>query len=271
MNVRFGPPPIRRPRPRKRLLLALAVIIMALLVIFVFGKQRGTAPAPAEQTNNTSTNKSSGNGVKPETNDEPLLSLTDPKSLWVVVNKKRPLDPPTYVPELADPSVTLNQARGSENMKVAASMAPALEALFEAARKDGVNLALASGYRSYATQERVYAREVKANGQAGADQVSARPGHSEHQTGLGVDVSPANGRCVITECFGSTPEGIWVRDNGWKHGFIIRYPQGKTDVTGYAYEPWHLRYVGNELAKDMADKKVETMEEWFKLNPAPGY
>lgn len=273
MNVRFTPPsPINRPRSRKRLWLVLIAIVLAGLVIFVFGRQQGRAPAPDDAvrtSENTGSDTSDTPAKQPE--PEPAFSLTEPTSPWVVVNKKRPLQPADFVPELTDPEVSRNQAHGSENMKVAKQMAPALEEMFTAAAQNGVKLALASGYRSYTTQRRVYDREVASNGQTEADKVSARPGYSEHQTGLGADVSPTDGRCVIQTCFGQTPEGVWVRDNAWRYGFIIRYPEGKTPVTGYSYEPWHIRYVGKELAAQMHEADILTMEEWFKLDAAADY
>lgn len=103
-----------------------------------------------------------------------------------------------------------------------------------------------SAYRSYDEQADVYAYWVALLGQEQADLISARPGHSEHQLGLAVDV--AGPSCDGWDCFGDTPEGRWVAANAHRYGFIIRYPEGGTPVTGYAYEPWHLRYVGPRAA-----------------------
>lgn len=118
----------------------------------------------------------------------------------------------------------------------------ALQEMFDAAAKDGISLWLASGYRSYSHQEGLYNRYVAEDGQAAADRYSARPGHSEHQTGLAFDLN------LLKQSFGTSPEGIWLAEHCHEYGFIIRYPEGKEAVTGYMYEPWHVRYLGKENA-----------------------
>ena len=110
-----------------------------------------------------------------------------------------------------------------------------------------------------------------ADDEASADDESARPGFSEHQTGLAVDVGMANATCEVDQCFGATPAGKWVAANGYKYGFIVRYPQGLSDITGYEYEPWHLRYVGVGLATEMHNKAVQTLEQFFDLPAATDY
>src|SRR5690606_14648016 len=112
----------------------------------------------------------------------------------------------------------------------------ALEQMFMAAKNEGLSLLLASGYRSYNLQVGVYNRNVREVGQAEADIRSARPGHSEHQTGLAVDVGAASRQCEIEECFSTLPEGKWVAANAYRFGFVIRYPQNKQGTTGYVYE-----------------------------------
>lgn len=135
----------------------------------------------------------------------------------------------------------------------------AFSAMRSEASRQGLSLYIASGYRSYATQDALYQRYVRESGQAAADRFSARPGHSEHQTGLALDVNSTSG------AFGSTPEGRWVRDNAHRFGFIVRYPQGKEHITGYMYEPWHLRWVGHDLAARLYSSGL-TMEEYFGLS-----
>jgi zinc D-Ala-D-Ala carboxypeptidase len=200
-----------------------------------------------------------------------LYSLTDSKSIWVVVNKQRALNPIDYAPSLTVPTIPLRLASASDEMHVSTQMAPALERLVAAGKSAGVNLMLASGYRSYSLQVLVYNSEVKNYGQAKADQESARPGHSEHQTGLAADLEPASRQCEIDQCFGSTPEGKWLAANAYKYGFIIRYPQGKQNITGYEYEPWHVRYVGTALSMEMHKEGINTLEEFFGLPSAPTY
>lgn len=199
-------------------------------------------------------------------------SLTDPNSIWVVVNKQRPLDPKEYVPaDLETPPVALRLAGTSSSMKLRKEAASALTHLFTAAESNGTPLRLSSGYRSYTYQVGLYNGYVDKEGQGSADAESARPGYSEHQAGLAVDVGNLNGSCEVKACFGDSPAGQWVAANSYKYGFIVRYPVGLTEVTGYEYEPWHLRYVGVDLATEMHRTGVQTLEEFFKLGAAADY
>jgi len=136
--------------------------------------------------------------------------------------------------------------------------------MFETAKNDGIDLMLGSGYRSYDVQAFYYNNYVNTYGQAEADRFSARPGTSEHQTGLALDVSGIDRVCYLEVCFEEQPAGKWVADNAHKFGFIIRYPEGKESITGYQYEPWHLRYVGQELATELNSLSL-TMEEFFEI------
>lgn len=125
--------------------------------------------------------------------------------------------------------------------------ATALEQLFEAAKEAGVPLSTVSGFRSYSKQSTIYSRKVNSVGVKAADRVSARPGTSEHQLGLAMDVAK-KGTSSLTKAFAKTEQGQWVCENAHKFGFIVRYLEGYEDVTGYSYEPWHIRYVGVEYA-----------------------
>ncbi len=201
-----------------------------------------------------------------------LYAISDPSSIWVVVNKRRPLSPKTYTPsQLVVPNMPLRLGTGSSEMRVSAAMSAALEQMALAAKKEGANLMLASGYRSYGSQSAIYSSHVKTYGQVSADRQSARPGHSEHQTGLAADLEPSNRTCEIAQCFGTLAEGKWLAANAYKYGFIIRYRSDKEAVTGYMYEPWHVRYVGVELATEMNKQGTTTLEEFFGLPAAPTY
>ena len=125
--------------------------------------------------------------------------------------------------------------------------ATALEQLFEAAGEAGVPLSTVSGYRSYSKQATIYQRKVDSIGRKAADRISARPGTSEHQLGLAMDIAK-KGASSLTTAFADTPQGRWVSENAHRYGFIIRYLKDYEDVTGYSYEPWHIRYVGVEQA-----------------------
>ena len=132
------------------------------------------------------------------------------------------------------------------------------QALTSAAAKENLNIWLGSGYRSYHDQEIIYANYVKEDGKELADTYSARPGYSEHQTGLVIDVN------TIDDAFGATPEAAWLAEHAHEYGFIIRYPYGKEAYTGYKYEPWHIRYVGSEVATKMY-KNNQCLEEYLKI------
>lgn len=199
------------------------------------------------------------------------FSVDDPKSIWVVVNKKRPL-PPGYAPsDLVVPDVTLRLDKINEEMELRQSAAEALKSLFSAAKaKAGYNLLLASGYRSEGAQKQLYNFYVQAKGAAAADSDSARPSYSEHQTGLAVDVGRSDHQCEVQACFAATPEARWLAENAYKYGFIVRYQPGKQAITGYVEEPWHLRYVGNALASQI-QRSGKSLEEFFGLPPAASY
>lgn len=134
--------------------------------------------------------------------------------------------------------------------------AAAFEQMRAEAASLGHELWIQSGFRSYATQVAVYNRWVSQEGVAGADRRSARPGHSEHQSGLAFDLN------TISEAFGYTPEGQWVAENAHRFGFIVRFPQGKEGVTGYIWEPWHLRYLGVGVATDVYNSGL-SLEEYL--------
>jgi D-alanyl-D-alanine carboxypeptidase len=228
--------------------------------------QNTQSSAQSNQSNDDTSTTSSANEI-----DKNKYSVSEPGSPWWVVNKKRPL-PAGYVPpDLVVPAVKLRLVASAEQMQFSKSAESALIKMFAAAAKDKITLVFGSGYRSEALQRQFYNQYVNQSGQQAADTFSARPGTSEHQTGLSFDVTSANGACHLETCFKDTPEGKWVATNGYKYGFIIRYPDGKTSITGYQYEPWHLRYVGTELATEMKRTGVQTMEEFFDLSPAPSY
>lgn len=167
-----------------------------------------------------------------------------------------------YVPE----PLRKTQVHGmSQSMREDA--AAALEELFQAAQSDGIKLSSVSGYRSYSKQSLIYSRKVGRTGsEAEADKLVARPGASEHQLGLAMDLATRNSS-TLSEKFGSTPEGQWVYANCQRFGFIVRYLKGYEDVTGYSFEPWHIRYVGPEHAEAIAASGLpfETYLSGWKL------
>lgn len=127
------------------------------------------------------------------------------------------------------------------------------------AASEGLDIYISSGYRSYYDQERIYNNYVERDGQEAADTYSSRPGHSDHQTGLAFDLNS------IDDSFGLTPESDWVAANAHKYGFIIRFPEGKEDITGYQYEPWHIRYLGVEKATEVYESGL-CLEEFLGVD-----
>jgi len=182
----------------------------------------------------------------------------DPDSIAVLVNKYHAL-PEDYVPQLE----ALGSRYGTGSLRPEA--AQAFWDMAEAARKDGVALRSVSAYRSYQTQSAIYQRYLKNSGQTATDTFSARPGHSEHQTGLALDINTASRGAH----FEGTPAYAWLVEQCAEYGFILRYPQGKEEITGYCFEPWHYRYVGVEAARACMEAGL-TYEEHLALRPVDG-
>ncbi|QFT89247.1 D-alanyl-D-alanine carboxypeptidase [Bacillus sp. THAF10] len=193
-------------------------------------------------------------------NDEKVIENVD--NMLVLVNKQQSL-PADYVPkDLTIPDVPFSFEGDYEKKYMREEAARALEQLFQAAQAENVEIFAVSGYRSYETQYGIYNSYIKKWGEKKTNAVSAIPGHSEHQTGLSMDISSRSAALDLTEEFGKTPEGKWVKEHASKHGFIIRYPEEGEPITGYQYEPWHLRYVGKEVAAYIHENNL-TLEEFF--------
>lgn len=185
----------------------------------------------------------------------------------MLVNKRNPVSPQGYEP----PLVSLASLGIGGGQWLHPEAADALTTMFADARAAGHSLTVTSGYRSYGTQQSIFNNEVAQNGREWAELVSARPGYSEHQTGLAADVWSPNQGCYLGACFGSTAAGRWLAANSWRYGFIIRYPEGYTATTGYTYEPWHFRYVGIGISHDMVRNGQVTLEAYYGAPAAPSY
>ncbi len=242
----------------------LVALILLLFAYLAWPHQKAAAPSPVNPNPSATT-------VGSASFNKQQYSLTDPTSIWVIVNKKHPLNPISYAPaDLVVASVPL-RAPGNESMQLRQPAAQALEQMFAAAKTANLNLQISSGYRSYTYQVNLYNSYVKADGQAQADQESARPGYSEHQTGLAVDIEPTSRACELQTCFANTPEGQWLAANSYIYGFILRYTVGGQSVTGYESEPWHFRYVGAALAYQMRKDDIPTLEQFFGVGGGPSY
>ncbi|MDD5828895.1 MAG: M15 family metallopeptidase, partial [Lachnospira sp.] len=173
----------------------------------------------------------------------------------LIANKSYSL-PQTFIPQ--DPDQPVNADRSSTCLDK--TLMSAWRTMQKDATAQGLNIYIASGYRSYNYQVNVYNRYVASDGKAAADTYSSRPGYSEHQTGLCFDLNS------IEDSFQYTNEGKWVNDNCYKYGFCIRFPKGKDKFTGYKYESWHLRYVGVDLATKLYNNgDWLSLEEYFGI------
>jgi zinc D-Ala-D-Ala carboxypeptidase len=224
------------------------------------------AAAGAQPVRSTSTPTSTATPSSTSGFDRDEHSIDEPSSIWVVVDKRRPLQPKSWVPsDLVTPAVPHTNV--PRLRRVAAD---ALIRMFAAARRDGVTLVSLSAYRSFATQESIFDRNVATLGRATTLQLTAKPGFSEHQTGLADDLGDGSS-CDLQVCFESHPAAKWLTAHAWQYGFIQRYPVGYTHITGIQVEPWHFRYVGKAVAREMRDTGVKTLEQFFGLPAAPGY
>ncbi|MCZ9883335.1 M15 family metallopeptidase [Arthrobacter sp. B2a2-09] len=229
-----------------------------------------TTAVPAPAASQPAPSKAPPSSAPPSGVLSRQFSLNDPASQWVIVNKHRPLAPLQFVPaDLVQPRVQL--AVSGEASLLNSTTAGAAEKLFAAAASAGVTITLASGYRSFQTQTATYNGYVSTRGQDSADTASARPGFSEHQTGWAFDIGDGGGACSFQPCFAEQPAAVWAKANAYKYGFVVRYPWMLNEITGYYYEPWHLRFIGLEAATDMANRGIGTLEEYFGLEAAPGY
>ena len=239
---------------KKLVILILALVVVVAGLVF-FNQRRAVAPKPDENISQP--------GAKTQF-DKTLYSLDDPASLWLVVNKSRPM-PLDYVPgELITTGIKVDPSDSAEEQKIKKGVDEVLETMFADAKKAGFDLLFSSGYRSADLQAAYYNSYVKRDGVAAANKYSAKPGTSEHQTGLAFDVARSDRKCYLEICFADTDEGKWLADNAYKYGFTLRYKNGKEDITGYQYEPWHFRYVGAELAAELYNTD-QTLEEFFGL------
>lgn len=207
-------------------------------------KEKSSEPKvePPLQTNNTSEEFTTSKGFKGYTKN----GITYIDGI-LIANKTYGL-PQTYGPGLTTETQT------------------AINAMAAAAATDGINIYCQSGFRSFNTQQNLYNNYSKRNGPTAADLYSARPGHSEHQSGLACDLCSKNNNACINSDFNNSTEAKWLSNNAYKFGLILRYPEGKTNETGYKFESWHYRYVGVELANKLYNNgDWITLEDYFGI------
>ena len=191
-----------------------------------------------------------------------MLPQQNPTDLLILVNKtnKAPAVPVTLV----KPNVQPTRESASENIYMRPEAATALEALFAGAAEDGLTLYATSGYRSYSTQKAIFERKLDRMSEKQANLSVAKPGYSEHQTGLAMDIEGETTKGTgLTEAFGESPEGIWAAEHCAEYGFIVRFTAEKQKLTGFVAESWHFRYVGVEAAK-MITQNNWCLEEFIE-------
>jgi zinc D-Ala-D-Ala carboxypeptidase len=184
-----------------------------------------------------------------------LASHNNPDTIDVLVNKSHCLSPIGFTP---------SDLVSIDGFLLSAKAAPHMNDMFAAASAAGLPLSLTSTYRSFDDQVATYSGWAQSNGSTQlADTVSARPGYSEHQTGLAADLKA--GGCAL-ECFATTPQYAWLQTHAADYGFVQRYYAGSETITGYSAEPWHYRYVGSDVAKDMKSKGIKTLEQYWHID-----
>lgn len=211
-----------------------------------------SATATATGTASATATPQGGNGIQ---DDSAVLPCDG--NIMAPLDKAHRLPESCVPPDLVAVPGTMQQ--GGQRLRAAA--AAAFQELFAAAQKDGFTIVSVSAYRSYADQVAAFNANVASGGLEYARRTSALPGHSEHQLGTTTDVSSADAGFGL-ESFGGTPEARWIADNAWRYGFVVSYPDGKEGVTGYAYEPWHIRWLGKEVARKVRDSGL-TLHEYL--------
>jgi D-alanyl-D-alanine carboxypeptidase len=236
------------------------------------GQPIGTEINKDPNVNNNSNNSNSSNSSNSSNNNNSNISNSNSSSsnissVLILVNKNKKLSS-SYIPSgLRTVKARCTPRILYEQKLMQNDAAKALEQMFKTADKSKIYLYCVSGYRSYKTQKNVYSYKTKSLGAKMVSQYVAYPGNSEHQTGLAMDITNKRGiNKSLSENFAKTAEGKWLMNNAYKYGFVIRYPSGKEKITGYSYEPWHVRYVGLEAAKKMTGEKIVLEEYLDKLN-----
>jgi D-alanyl-D-alanine carboxypeptidase len=224
--------------------------------LLLFNNIDGSGENIASSSTVSTSIESTETGVKPTTSQD-IGSFTQ------LINKTHPLAS-DYVPANLE-VVDLDNTWSNNTMMLDSTALANLRNLVGDAKTAGYSLMCVSGYRSYDLQSSLFNSAVSSYGsEDAANMVSARAGQSEHQSGLAMDLSCASEGYDLQESFGSTPEGVWLKDNAYKYGFIIRYPSDKVSITKYSYEPWHIRYVGVDVSTYM-QSSGECFEEFLGI------
>ncbi|CEH36256.1 M15 family metallopeptidase [Romboutsia lituseburensis] len=191
-------------------------------------------------------------------NDKGIQEVEEVEPNLILVNKENPLDSDYKPSNLVKPNIPFADSANEEERYMKSESSMAIEELFRSAEQEGIKLLGMSAYRSYDSQKNIYYNRIRSVGKKEADRYVAKPGKSEHQTGFAIDITNED-RWFVK----STEEAQWLAKNAHNYGFILRYPENKEDITGVAYEPWHIRYVGKETAKKIYEEQI-TFEEFIE-------
>jgi D-alanyl-D-alanine carboxypeptidase len=251
---------------RKHIIIGICGLLLPLLLFGCSKKEESSKKSSQNQPTETvvQKNKQSSNIKKPlpKYSTGKLQVIAQPDDIAVLVNKHNKL-PESFDPkDLVSPNIPFLASASTEKRQLRKEAAIQLEKMVNAAKKDNIHLKGVSGFRSHKTQKVLFNTYVKRDGYAKARTYSALPGTSEHETGLSIDITGKDGTCAADDCFAQKPEAKWLAKHVQDFGYIIRYPKGKEKITGYKYEPWHIRYVGVKIAKEITQKGI-TLEEYY--------
>ena len=255
----------------------IVAVVMALILIVIRLFVLTLLPMNKEQGNDTTTTTKTTEVTTTETTTtkvvDPTYSRLDVPEGGTVLGKTskgyevKKINGKYYVDGYLIANKTYNLPQDYNPGGLLTKVQTAVNKMFAAAKAEkGFNLTNASGFRSYESQKNIYNNYVARDGKAEADTYSARPGYSEHQTGLALDICDSSLTGCITNKFDNTAQAAWLNENAYKYGFILRYVKNKTNETGYIFESWHFRYVGVELAEKLYNNgNWITMEDYFGL------
>lgn len=252
----------RKQTGKQKLAVIMAMLMMAALVLTgCSGPERDAESALAAKEGTAKTERQS----EAEKERRETLEEDQERGLFILINKEHSVDASYKPDDLVQITKYFAADRDPSNRYLRKEAAEHLNELLEDANaEEDVELRMTTAYRSYEFQKILWDNQVAKRGsEEAANQVSARPGESDHQSGLTTDTTSNDVNGELTEKLADTPSGKWLADNCYKYGFIIRYPKGKEDITGYTFEPWHIRYVGTTAAKEIHDQDL-TLEEWLE-------
>ena len=247
-------------KTKKHQRLFVSVLVLVLILVSAAGCGKKTADSSAESVSASAEEQTETRSKS----DQKQLDQDIEDGYLILVNKQNFL-PSDYIPEDLEGLKYYAKDRSPDARFLRKTAADHFHEMVEAAKEEDIDIVSTTAYRSYAFQKNLYDYYVSTKGQAEADKVSAKPGSSEHQTGLVADLSTSEINYANGSAFGNTAAGKWIAKHCWEYGFIVRYPDGLEDITGYTYEPWHVRYVGLVAAREIYDEEI-TLEEYIKEN-----